>query len=162
MKNGRLYQTPVREIETLWRDTVCLKDVMVEEAIALPGIAGRRLDLTVTMQASSGCSRFILRFADGGGLFTEIRYDPIQGELTFDRSCCGSRRDIPHIRYIKTVSGEDGLKLRLILDRDCAELFINDGAQVLSARIDTPVEAQGISFAAVGGPVWIDVEQHML
>ena len=42
VQNGRLYQTPVREIETLWHDKVELTGVTVEGDAALPGIGGRK------------------------------------------------------------------------------------------------------------------------
>ena len=136
----------------------------MEARTALPGIRGRSLDLNVTVDAdaSPACRRFARRFAEGGGLFAEIRCDLALGELVFDRSRCGSRRDIPHIRRIRAVPHSGKLTLRLILDKDCAELFINDGERVLSVLVDAPETAQGISFAAFGGPVRLDVVQHEL
>ena len=72
VQNGRLYQTPVREIETLWHDKVELTGVTVEGDAALPGIGGRSLDLTVRVDAaaSPACRRFTLRFAAGGARCT--------------------------------------------------------------------------------------------
>ena len=52
--------------------------------------------------------------------------------------------------------------MRLILDTDCAELFVNNGERVLSAVLDTPLEAQGITFGADGGPVNLDIVQYTL
>ena len=49
---------------------------------------------------------------------------------------------------INTVDGK--LKLRIILDRFSAEIFVGDGEQVLSAAIHTRQEADGISFFADG------------
>ena len=164
LRDGRLCQRPVREIETLWQAETRLAGITVEARTALPGIRGRSLDLNVTVDAdaSPACRRFALRFAEGGGLFAEIRCDLALGELVFDRSHCGSRRDIPHIRRIRAVPHSGKLTLRLILDKDCAELFINDGERVLSVLVDAPETAQGISFAAFGGPVRLDVVQHEL
>lgn len=164
VKQGRLYQNPVRELETLWAGETRLTDVQVDERTALPGIRGRSLDLTVKVHAaeSPDCRRFTLRFAEAGGLFTEIRCDLDRGELAFDRSHCGSRRDIAHTRHIKVAPRDGLLTLRLILDKDCAELFLNDGACALTALVDTALEADGISFAADGGPVRLDVIGHPL
>ena len=164
VQNGRLYQAPAREIRTLWGAQTCLNGVMVEDTTALPGIAGRSLDLTVAVDAAASpdCRRFTLRFAQAEELFTEIRCDLDRGELAFDRSRCGSRRDIPHTRHIKAAPRDGRLTLRLILDKDCVELFVNDGERALSALIDTPLTAQGITFSAEGGPVQLDVVQHTL
>ena len=54
------------------------------------------------------------------------------------------------------------LTLRLILDKDCAELFVNDGERALSAVLDTPPEAEALTFTAEGGPVRLDVVQYRL
>lgn len=53
------------------------------------------------------------------------------------------------------------LKLRVILDRFSAEVFINDGEQVMTATIYTDQSAEGISFFADGG-VNIDVVKYDL
>ena len=42
------------------------------------------------------------------------------------------------------------IKLRLILDRFSAEIFVNDGEHVMTATIYTDLEADGISFFADG------------
>ena len=55
-------------------------------------------------------------------------------------------RDVVCVRKIK-ICDTDGLKkLRFILDYQSIELFINDGQQVATTAICTPVEADGISF----------------
>lgn len=53
------------------------------------------------------------------------------------------------------------LKLRVILDRFSAEVFINDGEQVMTATIYTDQSAEGISFFA-DGDVNIDVVKYDL
>ncbi|WP_294496795.1 glycoside hydrolase family 32 protein [uncultured Gemmiger sp.] len=162
--NGRLCQQPVREIETLWADEIRLEGVTVAAPTGLPGIGGRSLDLTVTVDvaASPDCRCFALRFAEGGGRFVEVRCDLAKGSLTFDRSCGGCRRDIPHIRTLPAVPREGRLTLRLILDLDCAELFLNGGERTVSALLEAPAQAAGISFRAEGGPVRLTVVQHTL
>ena len=45
---------------------------------------------------------------------------------------------------------EEKLKLRLILDKYSAEVFVNDGEQALSTTFYTPLEADGISFECDG------------
>ncbi len=53
------------------------------------------------------------------------------------------------------------IKLRLILDRYSAEIFVNDGEHVLTATIYTDIEADGISFFA-DGKVEMDVTRYEL
>ena len=53
------------------------------------------------------------------------------------------------------------LKLRVILDRFSAEIFVNDGEQVVTATIYTDQEADGISFSA-DGAVRMDITKYDL
>ena len=53
------------------------------------------------------------------------------------------------------------MKLRLILDRYSAEIFVNDGEHVLTATLYTDLEADGISFFA-DGKVEMDVTRYEL
>ena len=46
--------------------------------------------------------------------------------------------------------GGGRLRLRLILDRFSAEVFVNDGEKVLSLTLNTPLSARDIAFFADG------------
>ena len=73
----------------------------------------------------------------------------------------GSRRAYIHQRrcYVPPRNGE--IKLRLILDRFSAEVFINDGEQVMTATVLTELSASDISFH-VDGRVFMDVTKYDL
>ncbi len=161
LQNGRLCQRPVREIERLWQDTI-RHDVTVKEETELPGIRGRLMDLKMTVyQAGSACRRFTLHVAKDENHFIQIRCDLARGELVFDRSRGGSHRDIAHTRHV-TASVKDGkLTLRLLMDRESVELFINDGERVVTSLIPTPIQADGITVEA-DAPVRLSAEAHHL
>ena len=162
LRDGRLMQRPVREIETLWRDTVRIDGAEVREEISFPGVKGRILDMTIRLDLTgSECRRFTARAAVGGGHYTQIRCDLARGELVFDRSCAGSRRDIVHTRHVQAAPRDGRLTLRLLMDRESVELFINDGERVLTSLIPTPMDADGITFEA-DAPVRLSVEAHPL
>jgi beta-fructofuranosidase len=60
------------------------------------------------------------------------------------------------------VSDKKGeLKLRVILDRFSAEVFINDGEQVMTVTIMTDTAAKKISFSSIG-EVIMDVTKYDL
>lgn len=163
LRNGRLCQRPVRELETLWKDTLHKQDTVNGTAV-YEGVAGRYLDLTVTLDtaASPDCRRFALCFARDERHEVRVEWDPFHKELTFDRSACGSRRDIPHTRRVKAAPVNGKLTLRLVLDGDCAELFINDGERTITALLEgTPPEADGISLHSEG-PARVDLVCHTL
>lgn len=163
LRNGRLCQRPVRELETLWKDTLHKQDTVNGTAV-YEGVAGRYLDLTVTLDATASpdCRRFALCFARDECHEVRVEWDPFHEELTFDRSACGSRRDIPHTRRVKAAPVNGKLTLRLVLDGDCAELFINDGERTITAMLEgTPPEADGISLHSEG-PARVDLVCHTL
>ena len=68
---------------------------------------------------------------------------------------------IIHQRRCLVNSKNGELKLRVILDRFSAEVFINDGEQVMTATIYTDQSAEEISFFA-DGDVNIDVVKYDL
>lgn len=162
LREGRLCQRPVRELETLWQDTLTRRETLDGDA-AWEGVSGRRLDLTVTLDlaASPDCRRFTLRFAEDGCHHTDIAWDPAAATLVLDRSLCGIRQDFPNRREVPAAPRDGKLVLRLILDSDCMELFVNDGERVLSAIIETPVEADGLSLHSEGAAA-LDLELHHL
>ena len=162
IRDGRLCQRPVREIEAMWKNTVHRKETL-DGSTSYAGVAGRRLDLTIRLDAAASpeCRRFTLRFAQDDRHFTSVEWSSAYNELVFDRSCCGSRRDIPHQRRIKAAPQNGALTLRLVLDGDCAELFVNDGERTISALLDTPADAQGISLHSEGAAV-LELTSHEL
>lgn len=158
LRDGRLCQRPVRELEALWKDTLHKQDTVNGTAV-YEGVAGRCLDLTVTLDAAASpdCRRFALCFAQDERHAARVEWDPFHGELTFDRSACGSRRDIPHTRRVKAAPVNGKLTLRLVLDGDCVELFINDGERTITALLEScPPQAAGISLHSEG-PARVDL-----
>ena len=162
IRNGRLYQCPVREIKSMWKDTIVHDRVQIHEETVLAGVQGRMLDLKVTLHAQdSACRRFELRVARDPVHYIQVRCDLARGELVFDRSHGGSHRDIAHTRHVKAEVENGILTLRLLMDKESIELFINDGERVVTSLIPTPLEADGITFAA-DAPVSVSVEAHPL
>ena len=162
VENGHMTQQPVREIENLWLDTVSYDRISVQDETALPGIQGRLMDLTVQIHPEgSACRRFTLHLAKNADHDVEIRCDLARGELVFDRSRGGSRRDIVHTRRVRAEVQNGSLTLRLLMDRESVELFINDGERTVTSLIPAGMEADGITFAA-DAPVQVSVEAHHL
>ena len=162
IRNGRLMQRPVREIESMWQSTVVHDHTKIFEETELPGVRGRLLDLSVTLYPEgSACRRFTLRVARDAAHYVQIRCDLARGELVFDRSHGGSHRDIAHTRHVKAEVQDGKLTLRLLMDKESVELFINGGERVVTSLIPTPLDADGITFEA-DAPVSVSVEAHAL
>lgn len=159
IRNGRLIQQPVRELERWRGERTAYENVEVSGDMSLPGIFGRTLDLILRLQAQDG--PFTLKFAQDNSHFTAFTFQPDCSLLTLDRSHSGLPKSHALSRTIPVRSREGLLELRLILDRFSVEAFVNGGEQTLSATLYTPQEATGISFQAQGKAV-IQLEQYAL
>ncbi len=164
VKNGRLYQHPIRELENLHQNEVRYTDVTFTDTLQLSGIRGRKIDMTLSLRPvddSNVYQKFALRFAQDGNYHTAVSFRPHESILKIDRKFSGSRRAVIHQRRSLVRHQNGRIKLRLILDRFSAELFVNDGEQVLSATIYTDQMAEGISFFS-NGLVNMDVVKYDL
>lgn len=165
VREGRLYQKPVRELEELRRNKVEYHGVKVAgEALRLAGIEGRTVDMELEIAPAQGREpyrKFAVRFAQDQERHTAVSFRPHESILKIDRKFSGSRRAIIHQRRSLVRHEGGALRLRIVLDRFSAEVFVWDGEQVLTATIDTPLSADGISFYADGEAV-LDVVKYDL
>lgn len=164
IRNNRLYQLPIRELEAYRFHKVGYQNITFSEVIELEGIKGRRVDIELTVRPADEQNiyhKFAFRFAQNEKYQTSLSFRPREAILKIDRKHSGSRRAIIHQRRSK-VNSEDGkLKLRIILDRFSVEVFVNDGEQVMSAILYTEQSADGISFFA-DGTVNMDIVKYDL
>ena len=163
VRNGILFQTPIRELEAMRGEEIRHEQVLIEDSeIQLPGVHGRTVDLELEIEPVGPLfNRFAVRLAQNELYHTTVSFRPHESVLKIDRKFSGSRRAIIHQRRAKVRHDNGRLKLRLILDRFSAEVFVNDGEQVLSATVSTELSAQGISFFA-DGAVRISVLSYQL
>lgn len=168
-KDGRLYQWPARELEKYRKDLVEFSGVELgEEEISLPGISGRVLDIelevkpkTVSFAGTCSLEEFDMRFAGNDEFHTEIRFRPDSSVITIDRKDSGQAENITRRRSIRVGNHEGSISLRILLDRWSAEIFVNNGREVLSVTYYTPLEADRISFSAYGSAI-MDVKAYTI
>ena len=165
IKNGRLYQQPIRELEEMHENKVSYENVaIVDEEIKLDGIKGRKVDIEMKIRPENPedlYEKFTVRFAKNDEYQTFISFRPSENIVRVDRKFSGSRRAIIHQRRSQVNSKNGEIKLRLILDRFSAEVFINDGEHVMTVTMYTDQKADGISFGAMG-KVNMDVTKYDL
>lgn len=153
VKDGRLFQKPIRELEQLRRDKVSYENIAVSGVTHLDGIKGRTIDLELEIRPGDKQDiyrKFAVRFAQDDTFHTSVSFRTHESVVKIDRKFSGSRRAIIHQRRCQVNNPDGRIKLRLILDRFSVEVFVNDGEQVLTATIYTGQEADGISFFADG------------
>ena len=182
LRDGRLYQWPVRELDRYRRGRVDRRGIRIGgEWTQIPGIRGRCTDLLIEVSGAESVSgskeapefrEFAMRFAAdtkgaagdaGDGHFTQLRYDPLRSVITIDRSrAAGSAKDCPETTLSRTIRVSRGrLSLRILIDRWSAEVFINGGEQVMSATFYTDPAADQIAFCADGGAV-VDITGYSI
>jgi beta-fructofuranosidase len=162
--DGRLYQKPIRELELMRRDRVSYENVAVNGTVCLDGVRGRKIDMELLLRPKEGAEpyqKFAVRFAQNEEYQTALSFRPRESILKIDRKFSGSRRAIIHQRRCLVNSTDGVLKLRIILDWFSAEVFIEDGRQVMTATMYTEPSADGISFFS-DGDVLLDVVKYNL
>lgn len=167
IRDEKLIQVPVREISRYYgrkvdsgtllinggsfvpnreRACVCKKAI---DAAGIDGIGGRQFDMTVEVEAGD-YERFEIGLACDGDRQTMLYYEPLSGVLTFDRSYSGEFHDTICQRsaYVREQGGK--IRLRILMDKFTAEVFVNDGEQAMSCLIFTDLKADRIRFGAKG------------
>lgn len=162
IRDGRLCQRPVRELESYRGRPVLHHNIPVRGEVRLPGVQGRVVDMTVTIRPGcEGYHWFRIHVAKDDIHDTVIHYRPYESTLEIDRIHSGLPHDIVNTRSFLVHPQDEELKLRIILDRFSVEIFVNDGEQAASSVIYTQQEADAITFEA-DGQALIDVEKYDL
>ena len=147
--NGHLYQRPVCELENYLVNPIHYQNMEISGEVSLPGIKGRVLDLSAEV-LSGDFKKLSIHIAHNDEYTTCFSYNPEEQSIEFDRTYSGMRRDVVSQRKMKIDNPQTTLKLRIILDKYSAELFVNDGYQTFSATFYTPLEADEIVFKCDG------------
>ncbi len=172
MKQGKLCQRPVRELNQFRGEETSHSHVLIgEEETSLDGVSGRICDITVRLRPESVTTdadareltydRFSMKFAQDGGVYTEFSYDPHASLVAIDRTRSMPGRTVQGRRATKTRNREGAIDLRILLDKWSAEIFINDGEQVITTTLDTPLQAEDIHFSCSGRAV-LDVSLYQI
>lgn len=149
LRNGRIVQTPIRELEKYRRNPVHCSDVLVSGSLTLNGVRGRCIDLEIELEAADPdelYQKYSVHFAEDSNVHSSVSYKPQKQSLKIDRRASGIRRAFLTERAARIGSVNGRIKLRIILDRFSVEVFANDGENVLSMTLYTDQSADGISF----------------
>ena len=165
VRDGRLYQWPVRELDALRCNEVSHAGVELGESpVALEGVRGRVADLIVHVRPADDANpydEFVIWFAQDDDFHCSLRYRTATGTLKVSRIHAGSRRAFVHHRKCDVPGAPTQLDLRLVLDKHSVEIFVNGGQQAVTMTIPTDVSADAITFFARGKAV-VDVDKFDL
>ena len=169
IKEGKLMQRPAKELEDRWCEKAEYTDVAIsDETITLEGVRGREVDMTVRVRPGevNPMEEFRIAWAKDEKYETVLTYRPEGSRLTIDRSKSSEdhtkidRREAVIIGN-HLVGQSKEIKLRLILDRNSAEIFIGDGEEVMSVTFYTRCEAESIEFRSKGKAI-MDVAKYRI
>lgn len=163
LKDGMICQNPVRELKQYRKNKVSYKNQRITGMTRLDGIRGRVMDLNLKITGFD-FRHFTIHFAQDEEYGMLLQYNHERKCLTVDRTCSGLERDVVCRRKMtaepmRTDAGEQTLRLRILLDKYSAEVFVNNGEKVMSSVFHTPIEADGIVFDA-DGTACINVEKY--
>ena len=164
IRDGRLYQQPIRELSLYRSRKVAYEQVPLSGEVRLDGIEGRCVELDMRIRPQSADKpyhKFSVRFAEDEKFHSLLSFRPYESLLKIDRKFSGSRRAFIHPRRALVQQRDGEIHLHMILDRFSVEVFVNDGEQVMTATILTRPEARGISFV-VDGQAVMDITKYDL
>lgn len=149
IKDGKLIQNPVKEIEKYYKNEEIYKSILIDKETELDGISGREIDMTVEL-CGENYDNFVIKLAKNKEYETIVNYKVKEGTLTFDRNYSGACSDVIHSRSMKVRNDGGKIKFRFILDKYSVEIFVNDGENAMTSTIYTPQEARDITFNCDG------------
>ncbi len=164
MRDGKLIQQPLRELEAYRRDKISYENAIVDGLLTLDGIDGRYIDMEMEISAADeeNVYRSIeLHFAENEKHYCSVGFRPYDRELTIDRRYSGVCRSAMNRSECFAGKRNGTIKLRLILDRNSAEVFADDGEKVMSMAFYTEDDAKGISFVS-DGKVKLNITKYSL
>jgi beta-fructofuranosidase len=162
IKAGMLCQRPVRELKSLRCDRKDLHNISVgSEETSFEGVKGRSLELVVRAGGEDRYKELRIKFAKNDRYYTELVYKPGQSVITVDRKNSGLAGNVPSERTIKVRNRKGRITIRMLLDKWSAEIFVNDGEQVMSLTYYTDPSAEDITFSADGN-VTMDLTAYRL
>lgn len=158
LKNDRLYQYPVAEIEG-YRNNKFIKDMTILAGESYIGqIKGRQIDLILRFNKVE-CSYFEIKLACGDNRFTKVSYEPMKEIITFDRTYSGLHKDVQCTRTMKVDPFHEGMEIRILMDKYTIEIFVDGGKYAMSSLIYTDLELDNIDFAT-DGQVGLVIEKY--
>lgn len=156
--NNKLYQQPIKEIENYYANQKIYNNVVCDRELELDDICGRAIDLDIKIDKGN-YEYLSIEFAKNNLYKTTLTYNRKENILIFNRYLSGIRKDCIYERKINVKDQSGEINIRILLDKYSVEIFVNNGEQVMTSLIFTPIEAEQIDFISEG-PVRFSVTKY--
>ncbi|MGG5255302.1 glycoside hydrolase family 32 protein [Neobacillus sp. SM06] len=150
IKEGKLIQQPVKELQTLRGQQYEANAVLADESRGFAGFSGTAYELIAEF-ADFDASKFGIEFRVGKDEKTVVQYDAVQKKVILDRTNSGEVVGEDYGTVRKCSLDAPVIKFHLFVDVSSVEIFINDGEEVFTSRIFPKEDSHGIRFFATGG-----------
>jgi fructan beta-fructosidase len=153
----RLVQSPVKELETLRQNQVSLDRQSIaaaNRALLARRIRGDALEIIAEIDGGNSAEAGI-RVRKGKHEATTVGVDWVKQEVLVDRTrsgntSCDGKFAGRHAGPLLSAGGKR-VKLHIFVDRSSVEVFVNDGATVISDAIFPSRESQDIELYSTNG-----------
>ncbi len=145
IKEGKLIQLPVKEIEQYRKNEMVYKQVKVQGKVELDEIKGRQVELQIEVDVKSAAS-FEIQLMKGEQTSTKAIYDVARQILIFDRTESQSGINGLNIRAMPVKLYDNKVTLRIFIDTFSIEIFANDGEGTMSSTVYTEIGKDNILF----------------
>ena len=145
IKDGKIFSTPVKELELLRGKKVSHENLLLNKPTKLEGVRGNVGELLATIDLTTS-KNFSIELHRSAREKTILNYDNGTVKLNRDKSgaALNGEREV-------TISAADELKLQIFIDRSSLEVFVNDGEAVLSTRVYPKEDSKEIVFVPTQG-----------
>lgn len=162
LRNGKLIQQPVPELQQLRRQSIEIEDNIVNEVRTYEGVSGTTYEMVCEFKdVKADAVGIVIRASQSEQ--TVIRYDKTLKKVTLDRTASGdpSGREYGMTRSCK-LDAKQQIKFHLFVDTSSVELFINDGEEVFTSRIFPKPGSDEIRFFTEEGSAQLNVSKWEL
>ena len=145
----RLYQTPLKELESLREAPYIFNKTIHAGITPLKAISKMNNSYELSLEFDvRGAAPMGINLCEGDGRKVMLSYDPQSKNLTLYRDNV-TDADIPkfeRIAFSKVFSIDDVLRLNIFVDKSTIEIFINDGEAVMTALTYPGEDQNGVSL----------------
>lgn len=142
--DGRLYQTPIEELEQLRKNATHFESMQINAQQSFSALEGDCCEIKLKLSQMSG--RCGIRLREYDGHYVDLSFDPSTCVLSLDRNATENQSGVRRCQ----LDNNELLTLQIYLDKSSIEVFVNGGEEVFTSRVFPLKEAKGISIYSQG------------